>query len=53
VQDTCIYFFTFVTFHAILEWQENIQHNSWIVGVCWLEGNFMHSHLCRAFLFGL
>lgn len=28
VQDTCIYFFTFVTFHAILEWQENIQHNS-------------------------
>jgi hypothetical protein len=28
VQDTCIYFFTFVTFHAILEWQENVEHNS-------------------------
>jgi hypothetical protein len=28
VQDTCVYFFTFITFHAFLEWKENIQHNS-------------------------
>jgi hypothetical protein len=25
MQDTCIYFFTFITFHAILEWSKNIQ----------------------------
>lgn len=28
VQDTCIYFFTFITFHAILEWPKNIQLTS-------------------------
>jgi hypothetical protein len=28
VQDICIYFFAFVTFHAILGWQENTEHNS-------------------------
>lgn len=28
MQDTCIYFFTFITFHAILEWPKNIQQIS-------------------------
>jgi hypothetical protein len=26
--DLCIYFFTFVTFHAMLEWLENTENNS-------------------------
>jgi hypothetical protein len=28
VQDACIYFFTFITFHAILEWPKDQQLNS-------------------------
>lgn len=44
VQDTCIYFFTFITFHAILEWPKNILLISWILDIYWLEGNFMHSY---------
>jgi len=44
MQDTCIYFFTFITFHVILEWPKNIQLISSILDTYWLEGNFMHSY---------